>query len=132
MKGKFCSIMYKARKYELDLCNGPLFSKIILFSIPLVMTGVLQLLYNAVNIVVVGRFVGNSALAAVGSTSALINLIVNLFIGLSVGAAVVMAKYYGAGQQEDANDTVHTTVAVSAISGIILTVFGVFMAKPLL
>lgn len=124
--------MYTSQKYELDMCNGPLFSKIVVFSIPLILTGILQLLYNAVNIVVVGRFVGNSALAAVGSTSALINLIVNLFIGLSVGASVVMAKYYGAGQHEDANETVHTAVAVSTASGIILTVFGVLMAKPLL
>lgn len=124
--------MYKARKYELDLCNGPIFSKVVLFSIPIMLTGILQLLYNSVNIVVVGQFVGNSALAAVGSTSALINLIVNLFIGLSVGAGVVMARYYGAGRQKDANDTVHTSIAISTVSGIILTVFGVLMAKPLL
>ncbi|MGE5633252.1 MAG: MATE family efflux transporter [Caulobacteraceae bacterium] len=114
------------------MCDGPLFSKIVLFSIPLILTGVLQLLYNAVNIVAVGRFVGSNALAAVGSTTSLINLIVNLFIGLSIGASVVMAKYYGAGQQKDANETVHTAIAISTISGIILTVFGVLMAKPLL
>ncbi|WP_010244970.1 MATE family efflux transporter [Acetivibrio cellulolyticus] len=124
--------MHTARKYELDMCNGPLLSKIVLFSIPLILTGILQLLYNAVNIVVVGRFVGSSALAAVGSTTALINLIINLFIGLSVGASVVMAKYYGAGQQKDANETVHTAIAISTISGVILTIFGVLMAKPLL
>lgn len=124
--------MCASRKYELDMCDGPLFSKIVLFSIPLILTGVLQLLYNAVNIVAVGRFVGSNALAAVGSTTSLINLIVNLFIGLSIGASVVMAKYYGAGQQKDANETVHTAIAISTISGIILTVFGVLMAKPLL
>lgn len=124
--------MQTARKYELDMCNGPLFSKIILFSMPLILTGILQLLYNAVNIVVVGRYVGSSALAAVGSTTALINLIINLFIGLSVGASVVMAKYYGAGQHNDANETVHTSIAISTISGIILAIFGILMAKPLL
>lgn len=124
--------MSTSRKYELDMCNGPLFSKIVLFSIPLILTGILQLLYNAVNIVVVGRFVGSSALAAVGSTTSLINLIVNLFIGLSIGASVVMAKHYGAGELKDANETVHTAVAISTVSGIILTVFGVLMAKPLL
>lgn len=124
--------MHTARKYELDMCNGPLFSTIVLFSISLILTGILQLLYNAVNIVVVGRFVGSNALAAVGSTTALINLIINLFIGLSIGASVVMAKYYGAGQQNDANETVHTAIAISTVSGIILTVFGVLMAKPLL
>ena len=124
--------MQTTQKYELDMCNGPLFSKIILFSMPLILTGILQLLYNAVNIVVVGRFVGSSALAAVGSTTSLINLIINLFIGLSVGASVVMAKYYGAGQHNDANETVHTAIAISSISGIILTIFGIIMAKPLL
>jgi len=124
--------MRTARKYELDMCNGPLFSMIVLFSIPLILTGFLQLLYNAVNIVVVGRFVGSNALAAVGSTTALINLIINLFIGLSMGASVVMAKYCGAGQQNDANETVHTAIAISTISGIVLTVFGVLIAKPLL
>ncbi len=124
--------MHTARKYELDMCNGPLFSKIVLFSIPLILTGILQLLYNAVNIVVVGRFVGSNALAAVGSSSALITLIVNLFIGLSIGASVVMAKYYGAGRQNDANETVHTAIAISTVSGIILTIFGILAAKPLL
>jgi putative efflux protein, MATE family len=124
--------MHAARKYELDMCNGPLFSKIVLYSIPLILTGILQLLYNAVNIVVVGRFVGSNALAAVGSTSALINLIINLFIGLSIGVSVLMAKYYGAGQETDANETVHTAIAISTIGGIILTVFGILLAKPLL
>lgn len=124
--------MYISRKYEVDMCNGPLFSKIVLYSIPLMLTGILQLLYNAVNIVVVGRFVGSNALAAVGSTTSLINLIINLFIGLSIGASVVMAKYYGAGQHSDANETVHTAVAISTVSGIILTVFGILAAKPLL
>jgi putative MATE family efflux protein len=124
--------MRKARKYELDMCNGPLFPKIALFSIPLILSGILQLLYNAVNMVVAGRFLGSSALAAVGSTSALINLIINLFIGLSIGVSVLMAKYYGAGQQNDANETVHTAIAISTVSSIILTIFGVLMARPLL
>ncbi len=124
--------MSTTSKYELDMCNGPLFPRIILFSAPLILTGILQLLYNAVNIVVVGRFVGSSALAAVGSTSALINLIINLFIGLSMGAGVLMAKHYGAGRYSDANETVHTAIAVSAVGGIALTLFGVLAARPLL
>lgn len=132
MKGQNKNIMYKSRKYELDMCSGPLFPKIILFSVPLVLTGILQLLYNAVNIVVVGRFVGSSALAAVGSTTSLINLIVNLFLGLSIGASVVMAKHYGADQQSDANETVHTSIAISTVSGVILTIFGVLAARLLL
>lgn len=114
------------------MCNGPLFSKIVLFSIPLMLTGILQLLYNTVNIAVVGHFLGRDALAAVGSTTALINLIINLFIGLSIGSSVLMARYYGSGRLQDANETVHTSIAVSAVSSIILTVFGVLMAKPLL
>jgi Na+-driven multidrug efflux pump len=125
-------MMLTKQKYELDMCNGPLFHSILLFSIPLVLTGILQLLYNAVNIVVVGRFVGSSALAAVGSTTTLIHLIINLFIGLSLGASVVMAKHYGAGRQNDANETVHTAISISSVSGIVLTAFGVFMARPLL
>lgn len=124
--------MQTTRKYEVDMCNGPLFSKIFQYSIPLVLTGILQLFYNAVNIIVVGRFVGSHALAAVGSTSALINLIVNLFIGFSMGAGLVMANHYGAGQHKDANDTVHTAIAISVVSGFILTIFGVLMAKSLL
>ncbi|HEX2944965.1 MAG TPA: MATE family efflux transporter [Clostridia bacterium] len=124
--------MHATRNYELDMCSGQLFPKIVLFSIPLILTGILQLLYNAVNIVVVGRFVGSGALAAVGSTTALINLIINLFIGLSIGSSVLMARYYGSGQFKDANETVHTSVAVSAVSGVILAVFGVLTAKPLL
>ncbi len=124
--------MPTSQKHELDMCNGPLFSKIIVFSIPVILTGILQLLYNAVNIVVVGRFVGSEALAAVGSTSALNNLIITLFIGLSVGASVLMSKYYGAGKLKDANETVHTAIAISTVGGIILAVFGVLTAKTLL
>lgn len=114
------------------MCNGPLFSNIIVFSIPLILTGILQLLYSTVNIVIAGRFIGSNALAAVGSTTSLINLIINLFIGLSIGASVVMANFYGADRQTDANETVHTSVAVSTVSGIILTIFGILAAKPLL
>lgn len=124
--------MNTANKYELDMCNGPLFSKIVLFSIPLILAGILQLLYNAVNIIVIGRYAGSNELAAVGSTSALINLIINLFLGLSIGTSVVMARHYGAGRQLDTNETVHTSIAISIISGIILTVFGILAARPLL
>ena len=80
-----------AKTYEIDMCNGPLLKKILIFYFPLMLSGVLQLLFNAADIVVVGRFAGSHALAAVGSTSALINLLVNLFIGLSVGANVLVA-----------------------------------------
>ena len=89
------------KSYEIDMCNGPLLGKIMLFTLPLMLSGILQLLFNAADVVVVGRFAGNEALAAVGSTGALTNLLVNLFIGLSVGANVLVARYYGGRQEPD-------------------------------
>ena len=123
----------KARKsYEIDMCNGPLFGKILLFTLPLMLSGILQLLFNAADVVVVGQFAGNEALAAVGSTGALTNLLVNLFIGLSVGANVLVARYYGARQEEEVSRTVHTAVLISVIGGIFLAVIGIAAARPLL
>lgn len=122
----------KMGKHEIDMCNGPLFHKILIFYIPLMLSGVLQLLFNAADIVVVGQFAGNEALAAVGSTSALINLIVNVFIGLSVGANVLTARYYGAGQKKDLHDIVHTSVATSLVCGTFLIFVGFFVAAPAL
>lgn len=120
------------RHYEIDMTHGPLFKKLLLFSVPLMITGILQLLYNAADIVVVGRFAGSTALAAVSSTSALINLTVNLFIGLSIGASVAVANHYGAGRHKDVNETVHTSVGISLIAGVVVGVFGVCMARKLL
>ena len=114
------------------MCNGPLLGKILLFSIPLMLSGVLQLLFNAADIVVVGRFAGHQALAAVGSTSALINLLVNVFIGLSVGTNVMVANYYGAGDRERLSQTVHTAILSSIICGLALIFIGGFLAKPML
>ena len=123
----------KARKsYEIDMCNGPLFGKILLFTLPLMRSGILQLLFNAADVVVVGQFAGNEALAAVGSTGALTNLLVNLFIGLSVGANVLVARYYGARQEEEVSRTVHTAVLISVIGGIFLAAIGIAAARPLL
>lgn len=121
-----------AKKYEIDMCSGPLFGKILLFYIPLMLSGILQLLFNAADIVVVGRFVGSEALAAVGSTSSLINLLVNVFIGLSVGANVLAARFFGAGKKEELSDMVHTAIATSLISGIFLIFLGVLLARPAL
>lgn len=120
------------KSYEIDMCNGPLFGKILLFTLPLMLSGILQLLFNAADVVVVGRFAGNEALAAVGSTGALTNLLVNLFIGLSVGVNVLVARYYGARQEEEVSQTVHTAVLVSIIGGIILAFVGIIAARPLL
>ena len=119
-------------KYEMDMCNGPLLGKIIIYAVPLMLSGILQLLFNAADIIVVGRFAGNHALAAVGSTSALINLLVNLFIGLSVGTNVLVARYYGGGQEKDISETVHTSMITAVVGGIILIVVGFFLSRPLL
>ena len=121
-----------AKKYEIDMCNGPLLGKILIFYIPLMLSGILQLLFNAADIVVVGRFAGNESLAAVGSTSSLTNLIVNLFIGLSVGANVLVARYYGANQKDELKEMVQTTVATAFVSGIILIFVGFFVSRPAL
>jgi len=122
----------KNNKYEMDMCNGPLFKKIMVFSLPLMLSGVLQLLFNAADIVVVGRFAGSEALAAVGSTSSLINLLVNVFMGLSIGANVMVARYYGAGQQKELDEMIHTAILTSIVSGIALVFIGVIFAKPAL
>lgn len=121
-----------SRRYEMDMTNGSLLKQIISFSLPLMLTGILQLLFNAADIVVVGQFRGKEALAAVGSTGALINLIINVFIGLSVGASVVVAQEYGANQYRDVKQTIHTSVAVSLVSGVAVGLFGAIAAKPLL
>lgn len=122
----------KMKSYEIDMCNGPLFSKILLFSLPLMLSGILQLLFNAADIVVVGRYTGNHALAAVGSTSALINLLVNLFVGLSVGVNVMVGKYYGARRDSEIHETVHTAVLTAVFAGAILMVIGVLLSRPML
>lgn len=122
----------ESKKYEIDMCNGPLFGKILIFYIPLMLSGILQLLFNAADIVVVGRYAGNEALAAVGSTSSLTNLIVNLFIGLSVGTNVLVAHFYGAGQKDELKNMVQTAVATAAISGVILIFVGFFVSRPAL
>ena len=119
-------------KNEIDMCNGPLFGKILLFTIPLALSSILQLLFNAADVIVVGNFVGSSALAAVGSTGALINLLINVFIGFSVGTNVMVARYYGAKQEKDIQETVHTAVALALICGVFLIAVGFFASKPLL
>ena len=122
----------KAKSYEIDMCNGPLTGKLLRFAIPLMFSGILQLLFNAADIIVAGRFAGHQALAAVGSTSSLINLLVNVFIGLSVGTNVLCANHIGAKQEKAVSETVHTSVLLSLICGVILIFIGVLLARPLL
>ena len=120
------------RSYTMDMCSGPLPGKIIRFAFPLMLSGILQRLFNAADIVVVGRFSGSEALAAVGSTGSLINLLVNVFIGLSIGTNVLAARYIGAQDAKNLSETVHTSILLSLVSGTILIFVGFFFAKPLL
>ena len=121
-----------ANKYEIDMCNGPILSKLVIFAFPLMLSGILQLLFNAADIIVVGRFAGSESLAAVGSTSSLINLLTNVFIGLSVGANVMVARFYGSQNRRDLEETVHTSMLVAVIGGVILIAVGLSLAAPLL
>ena len=122
----------KKNKYEIDMCNGTVLDKLISFSIPLMLSSILQLLFNAVDIVVVGRFSGSRALAAVGSTTALINVFTNLFIGVSLGANVLAARFYATKQEKQMSETVHTAVTFALISGIVMVFVGLFFSKAAL
>ncbi len=122
----------KSKSYEIDMCNGPLMSKIITFVIPLMLSGILQLLFNAADVIVVGRFAGSESVAAVGSTTALINLLVNIFIGLSIGANVLAARYYGAHLLKDLEETVQTSMVVAVGGGLVLVLAGELLAAPIL
>ncbi len=118
--------------HTMDMTSGPIFSNIIRFTIPLILTGTLQLLYNAADIIVVGKFGSDTSLAAVSSTGALINLIVNVFMGLSIGSSVLVSQYFGAGKMKEVGDAVHTSVAIALLSGVIVGVFGFFASRQLL
>ena len=120
------------KSYEIDMIHGPILPKLLQFAVPLMCSSVLQLLFNAADIVVVGRWAGDNSLAAVGSNSALIGLLTNLFIGLAVGSNTLAAKYYGAGDKKELHKTVHTSMLLSIISGVLLTVVGVFGARTIL
>lgn len=122
----------KAKKYEIDMCSGSVFRKMLVFAIPLMFSGILQLLFNAADIVVVGRFAGDNSLAAVGANSSLINLMTNVFIGLSIGTNVLIAQYYGAKKDKELHATVHTSMLLSVVSGLILTVIGFVWAEKIL
>lgn len=111
------------------MCNGSIMDKLISFSLPLMLSSILQLMFNAVDIIVVGRFGGSQALAAVGSTTALINIFTNLFIGISLGANVLAARYYAAGRDKEMSETVHTAITLALISGVIMAFVGLIFAK---
>ena len=111
------------------MCNGSIMDKLISFSLPLMLSSILQLMFNAVDIIVVGRFSGSQALAAVGSTTALINIFTNLFIGISLGANVLAARYYAAGRNKEMSETVHTAITLALISGVVMAFVGLIFAK---
>lgn len=122
----------KSKRYEIDMTSGPLFGKILMFAFPLVLSSMLQLLFNAADVIVVGRFAGESSLAAVGSTGSLTTLLINFFIGFSIGTNVLTAQAIGSKDATAARDTVNTSVLFSIICGIALAIVGFSFARPLL
>lgn len=120
------------KRYEIDMTQGPLLPKILQFSLPLMLTGILQLLYNAADVIVVGNFAGHTALAAVSSTGSLINLLVNVFMGLSVGASVVIARHFGAGDLQRMRKAEHTAMTLALFMGVGVGIMGFFLARPML
>lgn len=122
----------KTNKYEIDMCHGSIMDKLVSFAVPLMLSGILQLMFNAVDIIVVGRFGGSQSLAAVGSTTALIAVFTNLFIGISLGANVLAARFYAAGRGQEMSDTVHTAVLFALLSGVFMAFAGQVLARPAL
>ena len=120
------------KKYEIDMCNGPLLGKIISFAVPLILSNFLQMFFNAADVMVAGRFAGTEALAAVGATSSVINLMLNLFIGLSIGVNVLAARYFATHDKKSMQDLVHTTFPFAVMGGLLLIVVGFIIAKPVM
>ena len=125
-------VFVKTSKYEIDMCNGSIMDKLISFSLPLMLSSILQLMFNAVDLHVGGRFSSSQALAAVGATTALINIFTNLFIGISLGANVLAARYFAAGRDKEMSESVHTAITLALISGVIMAFVGVAMSRTAL
>ncbi len=123
---------YKKSKYEMDLCSGSIIKKLLIFTFPIMLSSMLQLLFNAADVAVVGKFAGDTSLAAVGSTTALINLLTNMFIGLSVGTNVLTARFFAAKDEKNIHETIHTSILISIIGGLVLTVIGILLAPKIL
>ncbi|MBR6807705.1 MAG: MATE family efflux transporter [Clostridia bacterium] len=120
------------KRQTVNMCDGPIFKNIVRYAVPLILTGLLQLLYNAADIIVVAKWAGGTALAAVGSNGALINLIVNVFVGLSVGASVIVSRFYGAEDKKNLHESVHCAMSLSIICGVITLVIGLMVSRPAL
>ena len=119
-------------KYHIDMCRGPLFGEIVLFSVPLFLSGILQLLFSAADLIVIGHFAPPDAMAAVGATTFITALIVNVFIGLSIGTNVLVANSIGADNRKNIRRATHTAIAVSLIGGVVLGIVGLLVSKPML
>ncbi|MBO4646916.1 MAG: polysaccharide biosynthesis C-terminal domain-containing protein, partial [Lentisphaeria bacterium] len=122
--------MNTTNKYQIDMTHGPLFSKIVLFSLPLMSSYVMQVLFNTVDLVVIGRFASREAMAAVGATSGLTVLVLNIFFGLSVGVNVLAARYVGAKDRKNVAATIHTAAAVGLYGGLIMAAIGILVSRP--
>ncbi len=120
------------KRYSLNMTSGPFLKKILIFSVPLMLTGLLQLAYNTADVIVVGRFAGKEALAAVGSTGSLINLLLNVFLGLSMGSGVMIARHIGAGDEEKVHKSTHTAMLLSIICGFFVGALGFVLSKQIL
>lgn len=120
------------KKNNIDMINGPIVSSVILFAIPMLLSGILQILFNAADTIVVGRFAGHTSMAAIGSTASITNLFVNLFMGISIGVNVVVARNIGRQDKDGVDKAIHTAIALSFISGIGLSVLGFFLTPLLL
>lgn len=121
-----------AARYEMDMTSGPILINMVRFAIPLMFSSILQLFYNAADMIVVGQFAGSMALAAVGATGSMTSLLVNLFMGLSVGASVTVAQHYGANRYKDVSESVHTTAALALLGGVGIGAVGIIFAPQLL
>lgn len=126
------SVQKNSKNYTIDMCEGSILNKLLLFSLPLIASSVLQLFFNAADVIVVGKFAGDHALAAVGSNGSIINLLTNVFMGLSVGANVLVARYFAAKQEKELRKTVHTAMTVSVLCGVFLAVAGALAARQVL
>ena len=124
--------MLLVKRNEMDMTTGPLMKKLVAYAVPVVISGILQLLFNAADVIIVGRYAGRTALAAVGSTTSLINLIVNLFMMTSIGVNVAVARYYGAHEPVEVSKTVSTAMTMSVIIGLFVGIFGIVASRPML
>ncbi len=120
------------RKYTINMCGGRIMPKMLLFAVPVMLTSILQLLFNAADIIVVGRFAGDNSLAAVGSNSSLIGLMTNLFVGVSIGTNVLVSRYCGSKNDDGISKAVSTSILVAIVSGVFLTITGVVFARDIL